>query len=175
MVKIKMTYSKILIGVDGSDDSIKTIKRAKEFYKASDGKAKIVVFHSIEHHMIPPPTAQMNLLNIASAGIEFSTPISIRNNYDTSYGEIREHFTKMGQGYLNYIKELFQQDNVPIQTRLVEDIKPEDYIIRKVKEEGYDLVILGCKGHHSKFRRVLLGTVAEKTLNSAECDVLVIR
>ncbi len=170
-----MTYSKILIGVDGSDDSIKTIKKAKEFYKASDGKAEIVVFHSIEHHMIPPPTTQMNLMNLAAAGVQFSTPNRIINNYDTSYGEIRGHFTKMGQGYLNYIKELFQSDNVPIQTKLVEDIKPEDYIIRKVKEEGYDLVILGCKGHHSKFRRALLGTVATQVLNNAECDVLVIR
>ena len=90
-------------------------------------------------------------------------------------GEIRGHFTKMGQGFLNYIKELFQRDNVPIQTKLVEDVKPDDYIIKKVKEEGYDLVILGCKGHHSKFRRVLLGTVATNVLNKAECDVLVIR
>lgn len=170
-----MAYSKILIGVDGSDHSIKGIEKAKEFYKESDGKTEIVVFHSIEHHMIPPPNTQIKYMDIAAASLNISTPISIRNNYNTSYGEIRGYFTKMGQGFLNYIKELFQQDNVPVQTRLVEDVKPDDYIIKKIKEEGYDLVILGCKGHHSKFRRVLLGTVATKVLNNAECDVLVIR
>ena len=170
-----MSYSKILIGVDGSDHSIKAIEKAKEFYKESDGKTEIVAFHSIEHHMIPPPATQINLMDLASASLNISAPLNIRTNYNTSYGEIRWHFTKMGQGFLNYIKELFQRDNVPIQTKLVEDVKPDDYIIKKVKEEGYDLVILGCKGHHSKFRRVLLGTVATNVLNKAECDVLVIR
>ena len=170
-----MAYSKILIGVDGSDHSIKAVEKAKEFYKKSDGKTEIVAFHSIEHHMFPPPNTQINLMNIAATAGMSRSSVGTINNYDTSYGEIRGYFTNMGRGFLNYIKELFQRDNVPIQTKLVEDVKPDDYIIRKVKEEGYDLVILGCKGHHSKFRRALLGTVATNVLNNAECDVLVIR
>jgi nucleotide-binding universal stress UspA family protein len=56
----------------------------------------------------------------------------------------------------------------------VEDMKPEKYIIDKIKEEKFDLVVLGGKGQHSKIES-LLGTVSTHVVNNAHCDVLIVR
>jgi len=167
-------YKRILLGVDGSDDSYKAIGKLKDFHK--NFNSEIVVFHSIEHKMSPPPDYQFNLMSLASAsGVSGIDPARFQKSYTTPYGEIRDYFTKIGQGYLQYVKDVFNQDNVPVETRLVVDIKPEKYIIEKSVEEKFDLVVVGCKGHHSKLRRAVLGTVADYVLNNAKCDVLVMR
>ncbi|MHA1489684.1 MAG: universal stress protein [Promethearchaeota archaeon] len=43
-----------------------------------------------------------------------------------------------------------------------------------MKDENFDLVILGGKGQHSKIGAIL-GTVSTHVVNNADCDVLVIR
>jgi len=43
------------------------------------------------------------------------------------------------------------------------------------KRDDFNLIALGCKGEHSKLRRILLGTVATNLLNEASCDVLFVR
>ena len=65
--------------------------------------------------------------------------------------------------------------NQKVETRLIYNTMPEDYIKKIVKEEEFDLVILGCKGDHSKLRRTFLGTVPDKVINEAPCDVLIVR
>ena len=44
-----------------------------------------------------------------------------------------------------------------------------------MKEEGFDLVVIGTKGIHSKLRQILLGSVAQRVVKNAPCDVLVVR
>ncbi len=43
------------------------------------------------------------------------------------------------------------------------------------EEENFDLVILGCRGKHSKLKRTFLGTIPDKVINNAPCDVLIVR
>lgn len=50
---------------------------------------------------------------------------------------------------------------------------PVDAILEMVKEEGYDLLILGTKGH-GPLRRALIGSVAMGLAQSAPCPVLVV-
>ena len=73
-----------------------------------------------------------------------------------------------------YDEDIFKKAGVPIETRLINDIKPEKYAIEKAKEENFDLIVLGSRGHHSKLSMVL-GTVANLVVNNAVCDVLIIR
>ena len=150
-------YKKILIGVDGSEDAHKALKRVIDFYK--DWNSKIVIFHSIEHHMIP---VVMPVFTTS-----YSFPVS-------SHSMIRDEYTKVGNQILEETKKVFENKGIPIETRLVEKVKPEKYIIDKIKEENFDLVVLGGKGQHSKIGAIL-GTVSTHVVNNADCDVLVIR
>lgn len=46
-------------------------------------------------------------------------------------------------------------------------------ILRKAKELGIDLIVVGSHGHHGLAR--LLGSTANAILHNAECDVLTVR
>ncbi len=148
-------YKKILIGVDGSEDAHKALNKVIDFYQKWN--CEIVTFHSIKHHMIP-----------------YTFPTFSGSYQMVSASEIREEYNKAGNKILEETKKIFKKEEIPVETRLVEDFEPEKYIIDKVKEENFDLVILGSKGHHSKIH-TLLGTVSSHVVNNVDCDVLIIR
>ncbi|MGZ7069610.1 MAG: universal stress protein, partial [Methanobacterium sp.] len=50
---------------------------------------------------------------------------------------------------------------------------PADIIVRKIKEENIDLVVMGTSGKHG-LDRFLLGSVTENVVRSASCPVLVV-
>ncbi len=156
-------YKKILVAVDGSENSNRAISKAIEFKKIDD--SEIVVFHSIKHHWIDQS------LNI---------PIGVFSTFgyripQVDYNKIVDEYTENGKKVLNNAKEQFAKENVSVETRLISDEEPVDYIKKIVKKEKFDLVLVGCKGHHSKLKTTLVGSVPEKTLNKADCDVLVVR
>ena len=150
-------YKKILIGIDGSEDAHKALKKVMDFYK--EWQSQIVVFHSIEHHMVRPV--------FPAFGIGYTIP-------DDSYSVYRREFRKASEKTLEEAKKIFEKAGIPVETRLVEDEKPEDYANAMVKKENFDLVVLGGKGHHSKIG-TLLGTVSNHVVNNADCDVLIVR
>ena len=149
-------YKKILLCIDGSEDAHKAVNKVMEFYKVWN--CQIIAFHSIEHHMVIP-----------TFSIYDSSPFAIN-----SYRMIRDDYEKLGKHILEETKQIFEEAGVPIETRLIDDIKPEKYAIERAKDENFDLIVLGSKGHHSKLSMVL-GTVATHVVNNAECDVLIIR
>ncbi len=150
-------YKNIIIGIDGSKEAHDALKKAIALYR--DWKSKIVIFHSVEHHMIP---VSMPIFTTA-----YSFPLN-------SYTEIRDEYVKIGNQILEEAKKIFESEGITVETRLVEDIKPEKYIIDKINEENFDLVILGGKGQHSKIG-LFLGTVSTHVVHNAPCDVLIIR
>jgi nucleotide-binding universal stress UspA family protein len=162
MWSIKM-FDKILLAVDGSEDAIRAVKRAVELKKKFN--SKVVMFHSVEHHMLP-------------SVLKLTVPLQGLYTYEippVDYEKIRDEYIKQGEAVLQKAENLFKEENLEVETRLVEEIKPAKYIKEHVEEEDFELVILGCKGKHSKVKQLVLGTVATKVLNDAPCDVLVIR
>lgn len=155
MVKI---YKKILLGIDNSEHAMKAVDKALEIQKRDN--SEVVVFHSVLHKLfdIRPTFAGLNI----NAGESL--------NY-----EIHEDRVKDASKLLEQIKKKFEKSSAKVETRLTYDIGPEYYIERKVKEEGYDLVILGCQGEHSKLKRTILGTVPEYVLNHVNSDVLIVK
>ncbi|TFG02763.1 MAG: universal stress protein [Promethearchaeota archaeon] len=156
-------YEKILLATDGSDDALRAAGRVIELQKKYG--SKVVIFHSIEHHM---------LQKTIPLGVAFGSA----NHYTVptvDYNKIRAEYEREGKAIIEKTKSMFNGEFGPVETRLIKDEEPEDYIKRTVKEEDFDLVALGCKGNHSKLKRIFLGTVATKVLNEAPCDVLVVR
>lgn len=150
-------YKNILIGIDGSKEAHKALKKVIALHK--DWNSKIVIFYSVEHHMIP--------ITIPVFTTAYSFPL-------TSYSDMRDEYIKVGNQILEEAKRLFEDEGIPIETRLVEDIKPEKYIIDKIAEENFDLIVLGGKGQHLKIGTIL-GTVSTHVVNNASCDVLIVR
>jgi len=149
-------YNKILIGLDDSENSKRALKRTMELQKIFN--SEIIAFHSVLHHL-----SEVNPSYLGGGG---SSVISL---------QIHEDYVNRGRKVLKEAEELFKEEGIDIETRVIYDIPPEDYIEKTVDEEDIDLVVLGCKGRHSKLERVFVGTVPNKVLNTANCDVLVVR
>ncbi len=150
-------YKKILVGVDRSDHAMKAINKAIELHKRDN--SEVVVFHSVIHKFS-----------------DFS-PVMTQDIYPGAkiIYELRENREKEGQELLDEVKNIFEKVNVPVETLLKYDIGPQYYIEKQVEKEGFDLVLLGCAGEHSKFRRTFLGTVPEYILNNVSCNVLIVK
>ncbi|MBD3194444.1 MAG: hypothetical protein GF317_05265 [Candidatus Lokiarchaeota archaeon] len=149
--------------MDGSEDAKRAAQKAIDINKLSS--AETIAFHSIEHHLIPQQ-------------IPLSVPINNTYSYaipEPNYQEIRDAYISRGKKILAETKDRFEKDGIPIETRLILDKNPFEYIKEIVQEENFDLVILGCKGTHSKMEEIFLGSVAQKVVNRIPVDVLVIR
>lgn len=152
MLKI---YKKILLAIDGSYHSNNATEQVLEFQKCWN--CKVVIFHSVKHHKLPKSLYPDAIL-----------PVEI-------YRNIEEVSKKAGEILLENTKKIFDKSQFPAETRLIEDDSPEEYISLIVEKENFDLVVLGSKGHHSKIKEVLLGTVSIKVVKNAPCDVLVVK
>jgi len=151
---IKM-FKKILLGVDSSEHSMKAVEKVIEIQKETG--AEVVAFHSFLHHI-------SEMRPIFGVG---SIP-----DMSVSY-EVHTDIVKENTKLLDDIKERFVSKGLKIETRRIFDYGPQYYIEEKVKEEGFDLVVLGCGGKHSKLRRTFVGTVPEYVINHVDVDVLI--
>ena len=88
---------------------------------------------------------------------------------------IKEEDMKEGKKILSNVEKIFKDVNLSIETRLIEDVHPEDFIKEVVEKEKFNLVVLGNKGKHKLLRRSVIGSIPANVMNSVLCDVLVIR
>ncbi|MFX1494741.1 MAG: universal stress protein [Promethearchaeota archaeon] len=144
-----------MVGTDGSHYANNAAERAAELQK--NWKSEIVIFHSTNHHKLHP-----------SLYPDKEFPQEIYNN-------IEDLSKEAGKEILKNIEGIFDKSISPVKTRLIEKEDPEDYISRVVEEEGFDLVVIGSRGHHSKIKELLLGTVSTNVSKSCPCDVLIVR
>lgn len=155
-------YKKILLAIDGSENSDRATKKAIQLEKIFN--AEVIAFHAVEYHKIP---------KIMPLPMPYNTSYSYAiAAHDQEL--IRKQMLESGETLIKKTTEDFNDAGVEVDARLVEFNSPEDYALKQVEEENIDLIILGCKGH-SKLKRVFLGSVAEKLVNEASCDVLVVR
>ncbi|MFW9818381.1 MAG: universal stress protein [Candidatus Thorarchaeota archaeon] len=148
-------YKKILIGTDGSHDANNAADRAAELQK--EWKSDIVIFHSINHHKL-----------LKTIYPETTLPLEVIQN-------IEDLSRKAGKEILKKTELVFDKSLSLVETRLIEDLSPEDYILKAVNHENFDLVVIGSKGHHSKIKHIFHGTISTHILREAPCDVLIVR
>ena len=154
--------------MDDSEHAFNAAKRVSDLF--SNGKntesdsPKIVAFHSVEHHKFPK---HMPIMVPSGFGGRYTVPA-------VDYRKIQEEYRRHGEEILEKTKKIFEKENIEIETRLIEDDKPEDYIKKIVDKENYDLVAMGNTGEHSKLSEILLGTVTQEVVKAAPCDLLVI-
>ncbi|MFX1388821.1 MAG: universal stress protein [Promethearchaeota archaeon] len=157
-------YKKILIGIDGSEHSYKALMKAIDLQILT--KSKVIIFHSVEHHAEPAGGMFM--------APSFGVP-QVFNNSSLDIQRIKEVYEQNAQAIIGRAKEIFMEQGIEADTRLVIEHEPVSYIKNMVEKEGVDLVILGSKGNHSLLEEILLGSVADKVLRHIPVDILIIR
>jgi len=153
----------MLLGIDGSKESDRAIKRVIELQKIF--KCEVIIFHSVKHHYIPHIVPVL-----FPFGINYPFMIT-----DDEIEKIRESYKQAGEMILNDAKEQFEKEDLIVETRLDIDESPEDYIERIVPAENFDLIVLGHRGHHTKLRNAIIGSIPEKVLNNLDVDLLIIK
>jgi nucleotide-binding universal stress UspA family protein len=150
----KQLFRKILVPVDGSHSCLHA-----KMLAASIGRkfnSKITAVHVVSHEFMHPELKA-----------QYQLPSSILHRIDESYLEA-------GKKIIRNAEELFREAGVEVETRLVTFEDPAEYVLEVVKDEEYDLVIIGNRAQHQA-ERYSLGSVTEKVARHAECPVLIVK
>ncbi|HSJ31647.1 MAG TPA: universal stress protein [Longimicrobiales bacterium] len=74
--------------------------------------------------------------------------------------------------YLDGVANRLREDDMQVETALIEAVSAADAIIRYAEAHGADLIVLSSSGAGG-IRRLLLGSVADKIVRSADVPVMV--
>ena len=140
--------SKILVPVDGSENSFRALEQAI-FLSTKIQEAQITVLYIIE---------DLPSLYIYSPKIIEK----LRADYKSEYTKILER-----------CKEIAKKSGININTVLLEG-DPASKIIGYSEMEKFDLIIIGSRGM-GKFKEVIIGSVSNKVLHHAKCSVMLVR
>ncbi len=140
-----MMYNKILVPTDGSEFAKKAQKHALFLAKVSG--AEIVAVSVTENNFV-------NGLPLDDEVYQLNQILNERSE------ENLKEFDKLNE------------DDLKI-THVVREGSPAKVILEVAKEEAVDLIVMGSSGK-SGFDRFIMGSVADKVVNSAKCAVLVV-
>jgi len=150
----KKFFQKILIPVEGSHScfhaKMLAVSIARKF------KSKVTVVHCASHEFMHPELKA-----------QYQLPHAILHKIDEAY-------LQEGKRILRNAEEMFKEAGIDIDARLVTYEDPAEFILQLVKDENYDLVIIGNRAEHQS-ARYSLGSITEKVARYAECPVLIVK
>jgi nucleotide-binding universal stress UspA family protein len=161
----KDKFSKILVGIDGSQLSMDAASYAIEMAKRDN--AELIAIHVLSAKLGGYEHTPKPLLFGLPA-----TPSSVNNIIETSEQE--------AQRWLDRIKQQLLTDDENNQIKIRTDIiiastaRIAAEIVNYAQQENVDLIVVGTKGR-SGFKRLLLGSVASGVVAYAHCPVLVVK
>jgi nucleotide-binding universal stress UspA family protein len=144
-------YSKILVPVDGSGNSLKGLAEALEL--ASALKARIKLLHVVNELILDPAL----------------TP-------SVYYERLIEGMRESGNAILANARTIANQRGTDVEVELVESIggRASDYIVAAAQQWRADLIVMGTHGRRG-VSRLTMGSDAELVVRSAPVPVLVVR
>ena len=126
---------------------------------------EVVGFNAVEYSKFSPTRPLMTPYR----------PLTTYSIAQADYQKMREERYNDGVKILEQTKEIFEELELDLETRLIEGKDSAEYAISQVEEEKFDLLVIGCKVDPGKLERVFLGTTAQKLLNESSCDLMVVR
>lgn len=145
-------YKRLLVAVDFSDPSIRALQVARDLGKGLNAGLDIV-------HFVP-----IRIIGIDMEGME-AEAVYIEELHKNDLNEAREKLEK-------FIKQ-HTSDNDDIEHHLYSG-EPNNEINVKAREIGADMIIIGTHGR-SGLKHMLLGSIAESVLRTADVPVLCVR
>lgn len=140
-----MMYKKILVPTDGSEFAKKAQQHALFLAKVSG--AEIIAVSVTENNFV-------NGLPLDDEVYQLNQILKERSE------ENLKEFDKLNEEDLKI-------------THVIREGSPAKVILEVAKEEEIDLIVMGSSGK-SGFDRFIMGSVADKVVNSAKCAVLVV-
>lgn len=141
-------YKKILLPTDGSEYANKAAEHALWIAKASG--------------------AEIIALSVTDTSSLIGLPL------DDVIVRIKEMLQEEAAKSLENVAEVMKKDDKDLKITLkTEEGSPADVVLKTIKEEEIDLVVVGTSGKHG-LDRFLLGSVAENVVRSSICPVLVV-
>lgn len=152
-------FEKILVPLDGSQQSLKALDVAVQIAAKFGGKVTLIHVYSVAGltSMMPEPSATIG--------------VPVMSYSDVS--KLAEAARDAGKKVLDEGKKLVRASGVEVDT-LLEEGHPVHEIVRVVAEGGFGLIVMGARGV-SHIREILLGSVSDAILHHAACPVLVVK
>ena len=156
--QIKGKFSKILITVDGSEESMNAADYAIAMAKKEDNDAQLIALHVL----------------FSQTGYAYST--NMFGLVTPSWiNEIQEDAKLEAQQWFDKIKEKISENDIQLKTEVV--VSPTSVvgaIVDYAEHENVDLIVIGSRGR-SGFKKLLLGSTASGVITYATCPVLVVK
>ena len=140
-------FSRILVPVDGSDNSYRALDAALLLSEKLGAKATAI--HVMEELPVSYVVSEKLLKEIADA------------------------YKRENQLTLSKCSEIATKKGLTIKTKLLQG-NPGSAILDFCEKEKYDIIIMGSRGM-GKFKELVLGSVSNKVLHHSSCPVLIIR
>ncbi|MDQ5868930.1 MAG: universal stress protein [Thermoproteota archaeon] len=153
MAHLNSRYSKILVGLDGSDDSMKAADHAIAIAKLHSAKLLTV-------HVIPS--------QIRSGG--YSSSIAT-----PTFPEYSKRSDESAETWFGRIKRNAGEAGVEVETKVISSgYSVGQVIVDLAEKENVDLVVVGTRGM-TGFKKMLLGSVALEVVTYSDCSVIVVK
>jgi len=147
-------FRNILVPVDGSRSCLHAKILASSIAKKFN--SKVTVVHVASHECMHPELKA-----------QYRLPPSILRR-------LEEVYLELGKKIIRNAEELFREAGIEVDARLVTCADPAESILELVKDEGYDLVVMGNRAEHQS-ERYALGSVTKKVARHAECTVFIVK
>jgi len=139
--------SKILVPIDGSENSIRALNHGS--FLSSNLKAKLTILYVLE----VPPFVYIQSQKLVN---------SIMNSLEKESNEILETAKNHAKKY-----------NIEPETVFLEGSNIGSIIIDYSEKNNFDLIVIGSRGE-GKFKHALLGSVSHRVLHHSKNPVLIV-
>jgi nucleotide-binding universal stress UspA family protein len=141
---------KILVPVDGSQNSMEAVKVALKYAKAT----KTNIYLMIVTPFIPGLDLEISAKEMDS---------------------LNESMKNRGEEILGKAQSMLTSEGVTAKTVLSSSISAADEIVSFAEKEKVDLIIIGSRGLGGAATRFFMGSVASKVVSHAPCSVYVVK
>ena len=152
---MEIGFSKIVVGIDGSEESM----------KAAEYAISIAKLYNAELNAITVLTSDIGYI-YSSPGVE-SPPLTVKEIVLLAGDEAKKWFDE--------IKEKANKKGIQLKTESIVAKKSLlNTILEYVEEHNINLVVVGTRGR-SGIKKMLLGSIASGLVTYSPCPVLVIK
>jgi nucleotide-binding universal stress UspA family protein len=155
----KGKFSKVLLTIDGSEQSMNAADYALAMAKKQDNNAQLIALHVL----------------FSQTGYAYSTNL-FGLVTPSSINELLEDAKHEAQQWFDKIKEKMNENgDIELKTEVVvSSTSVIAAIVDYAEHENVDLIVIGSRGR-SGFKKLLLGSTASGVVTYATCPVLVVK
>jgi nucleotide-binding universal stress UspA family protein len=145
--------SKLLVAIDGSEDSFKAAKYALELAKSSSSDAQIYAITVTSIH----------------------ESYHLKEEYILNKSRNTNNGMEDAKTWFDNFKLQAKENNIQLNTELINSHRSVDYVILEYAEEKQvDLIVMGTRGR-TGFKKLLLGSTASSVVTYAHCTLMVVK